>query len=212
MRADMLRIAVLHEYGGVYFDLDTKSVRPLASFVDNHECSLAMEPAEHALGQNYRELLLTNSAMFCRAKHPFFKHLIYRLSILTDDCLNPFICTGPLMISPLYEQLNISNGDAVKLPEVQSSKLFQDKYDAKGAKHIMYANCGDLTKLAPKLSPFFRKACIEWHERGRDNRTISELAYTYHTWFHVYGKELQESPTNSIFNLIPHAKIYGVNL
>ena len=47
LRADLLRYLVIYEYGGVYFDLDTVSVKSLDNFVRNHTCSLALEPAEH---------------------------------------------------------------------------------------------------------------------------------------------------------------------
>ena len=207
MRADFLRYLVIYEYGGVYFDLDTVSVISLDSFVSNHICSLAMEPAEHFFANKDIDFLLSNGALLCARKHQFYTNIVLHLNaILPESCKQAFICTGPQMLTGLYRELNKTEKYTGELPDIQSSEVFQDVYDHKIQDQVLVKICqGDV-----ELTSFQKQVCNNWIARGKGNRTLSEHALTYHTWFHVYlHGNLNILATNHIKRIVPHALLYG---
>ena len=207
LRADLLRYLVVYEYGGVYFDLDTVSVKSLNDFVRNHTCSLALEPAEHYFAGNNRDFLLSNAALLCVRKHQFYTSLVLHLNaILKKSCKAAFSCTGPQMLSWLYRELNKTEKYSGELPDIQPSEVFQDVYDHRLQWKRLESNCANKTKLLP----FKREICSNWIARGKEKRNLSELAITYHTWFHVHRPDkLVLKDSNHIKKLFPHAMIYG---
>ena len=77
-RADKLRMDVLFEYGGVYMDIDTISVRPYKDLLQ-HETVLGLEeirnnPKAEARWGKYKGIC--NAVMFTRPKSQFFKEWI----------------------------------------------------------------------------------------------------------------------------------------
>ena len=207
MRADILRYAVIHEYGGLYFDLDTVSVKPLDEFTDCHECSLASEPGEHFFVLS-RDFLLTNSALACRSRHKFFARILSHIGSLKLDCKYAFHCTGPIMLSEMYKTVNKTAGLKNELPELLSSEVFQDVYDVKNQNALVRKKCQNDSKLPP----YQVDICKKWKSRGMENRALSQLALTYHSWYHVYGRNMTVLGQNNVFTLVPHVKMYGKNV
>ena len=207
MRADIIRLVAIHHYGGVYFDLDTVSVKPLDNFVETHNCSLVFEPSEHFLMQN-TDFLLTNSALLCACNHSFYEKFIAAINALPNTCKHAFNCTGPRMLSNFYQKLNHINGNTNDLPKIESSEIFQDVYDHRSQTAFVTKYCKDRSKLRP----FEVKICDNWKQRGKEKRSLSPLALTYHTWYHVYGRKMTVLRANSIERLVPHVKIYGRNV
>ena len=207
LRSDLLRYLVIYEYGGVYFDLDTVSVKSLDDFVGSHTCALALEPAEHYFAVRKRDFLLSNAALLCVRKHQFYTSLVLHLNaILTKSCKSAFACTGPQMLSWLYRELNKTEKYSGELPDIQPSEVFQDVYDHKVQWRKLESNCANIAKLLP----FQKEICLKWAARGKEKRNLSELAITYHTWFHVKRPEkLILNESNHIKKLFPHAMIYG---
>ncbi len=66
-RADVLRLAILWEYGGVYVDTDVEPIRPLDDLLAGVECFASYSPHRSKDGQR----LLTNCVMGSVPKHPF---------------------------------------------------------------------------------------------------------------------------------------------
>ena len=207
MRADIIRLVAIHHYGGVYFDLDTVSVKPLDNFVETHNCSLVFEPGEHFLMQ-HTDFLLTNSALLCARNHSFYETFIAAINALPSTCKHAFNCTGPLMLSNFYQKLNQIGGDTTCLPKIESSEIFQDVYDSPMQTGHVTRICKDYSKLRP----YEVKICDNWKQRGKEKRSLSPLALTYHTWYHVYGRNMTVLKENNIKHLVPHVKIYGRNV
>ena len=76
VKADLLRYVVLHEYGGLYADLDTLNVQPLDRVTQRFSCILVPAPFEHAVFWNSLPYKLCNGEMICRPKHPFLQKLL----------------------------------------------------------------------------------------------------------------------------------------
>ena len=207
MRSDLIRILVIYEYGGAYFDLDTVSARPLAHFMETHTCSLALEPGEHYFQVKGRDFLLSNAALLCVKKHQFYTNVILHISsVMQKTCNHPFMCTGPQMFSNLYRELNKTDKYSGELPDVQPSEVFQDVYDHKVQWKYLIPSCKDTAKLLP----YQKDICANWEFRGKEKRNLSERSLTYHTWFHVNKLEnLHMKQSNHIKKVVPHAKIYG---
>ena len=203
-RSDILRYVVLHEFGGVYFDLDTVSLRPLDKFIETTECSFVVEPAEHYFFFNV-DIILSNAAMMCVPAHAFLKQILHHVMKLNNSCLSPMHCSGPLLVTDIYKELNKSGNILAKLPDVQSSELFMDVYDhpLQGAR--LERVCRNLTALNSDR----RAICKNWIARGQSERSVSDKAYTYHRWYHLKYHKIRFSPENHITHLVPRVKLYG---
>lgn len=66
-RADVLRLALLWEYGGVYVDTDVEPLRPIDGLIEGVECFASWSP--HRAKDGTR--LLTNCVMGAVPRHPF---------------------------------------------------------------------------------------------------------------------------------------------
>ncbi|XP_045206942.2 uncharacterized protein LOC123559194 [Mercenaria mercenaria] len=109
---DMIKYAVLHEFGGVYADFDMENIRPLDKATLKYGCIIPIEPIENVamrlrakifdaelrrqydlpyvkpdVNKNIRTYQKLNvDVMLCRPKHPFLKFLLNNLK----DTRNPF--------------------------------------------------------------------------------------------------------------------------
>ncbi|XP_052776933.1 uncharacterized protein LOC128214482 [Mya arenaria] len=79
-RADALRYFVLHEFGGIYVDLDFQCLRPLDRVTYKYSAIFPSEPLEHSVFLYKMPLFVNNAIMMSRPKHPFLKYLMDRLS------------------------------------------------------------------------------------------------------------------------------------
>ena len=186
------------------------SVKPLDEFVDSHECSLVREPGEHYFQWNVN-LLITNGALFCVPRHPFYKLIIEHLHQMGPQCKNPFRCTGPPVITNLYKQVNETGGIIAKRPDLLSSKWFQDAYDVRISTGILRRKCLNETNFK-RLKEFQKQICDSWKGRGMEKRNLSEQAFTYHTWYHINPEKVTYVAENEISKIAPHVRIYGENL
>ena len=205
MRADILRVCIIHQYGGAYFDLDTVAVKPLKPFMENRTCSLVTEPPEHVIGKDMIVFVdyISNAALLCRAGHPFFRRLIDILETQPLTCKRAIQCAGPHLVSHLYFEMKRENNYEL-LPQLENYQLFQDVY-ANEATPTAEKWCTG--KAYENTDIWRRKICDEWVRRGKENRKLSELAYTYHTWYHVGLRKVTLRAENNITNIVPHAII-----
>ena len=204
-KADVLRIAIMYEYGGVYLDLDVVGVRPLDSFLDTHQCAVVSSPPEHILVYWFvPEVRPINNAIFlCRPAHFFFDAIIKRLEKKPLNCTNIQNCTGPVFVGKTFEELHLSFANRDKLPVVTDYFLFHDMYDhsINGAlEHICRP------ESYKKLSEFRQNICDTWVSRGKHLREIHEQAYVYHLWHHSADLKLKKDAKNHIRNIVPHVQ------
>lgn len=106
-RADVARVVFLHEFGGVYADIDVEAVQPLDSLLEAAETAragvlLGEENYIHAVLLEQRSTwLVSNAVMASTAGHPFWLEVlreIFRNLWCGDD---PVQCTGPRLIDRL---------------------------------------------------------------------------------------------------------------
>ncbi|EGG03546.1 family 32 glycosyltransferase [Melampsora larici-populina 98AG31] len=103
-RADAVRYFVLHQYGGVYMDLDIGCVRPMDSLISNPLFDLLL-PQTIPVG-------VSNDLMFSSARHPFMEYVINHLQYFDHDYFLNYptvmFSTGPMALSALYSQFRSS--------------------------------------------------------------------------------------------------------
>ncbi|XP_045206943.2 uncharacterized protein LOC123559195 [Mercenaria mercenaria] len=118
---DMIKYAVLHEFGGVYADFDMENIRPLDKATLKYGCIIPIEPIENAAMrlqdqmEAFRSDLFKNiptyiklnvNVMLCRPKHPFLTFLLTNLK----DPINPFgnheHVSGAEFVTNSYKKFN----------------------------------------------------------------------------------------------------------
>lgn len=122
-RADMFRVAALHDAGGVYLDLDMDCAAPLEP-LRVHRCVLAEETtlsAEAAAAHGHAERLRIANYMFASAPgHPFWLAVLDEMAaragrpIRSDE--DVLESTGPGLLSTVYARVGSAHPDIVVLP------------------------------------------------------------------------------------------------
>ncbi|XP_052804307.1 uncharacterized protein LOC128234238 [Mya arenaria] len=229
-RADLLRYVVLYEYGGVYADIDTQCLRPLHRVLNKYACVLSPEPYEHASLIFNTEFMVTNSIMFCRANHPFFKQVLENIAdfnhfsqdidatgpnFLTFQ-LNVFDKNGGKVLTNKHakSQLEVKHGSRKKgkvsnklEPDdddfifIPSSQYFQNDLDP-----VRFDQFRRLCANFINLNNIQKRGCVTLKDRGMKYRQ-SKYAYTKHFFYHTGYKIIPEGKT-SISELVPSVKIY----
>jgi mannosyltransferase OCH1-like enzyme len=230
-KSDLLRLAVLYEYGGVYADLDVSNVRSLNITTTKYACIIPTEPFEHA-GLLYRqEFVLTTSVLLCRPKHPFFERLLLQLQIARPRG-HPVTTTGPAFLTGMYLKYNnitwsdvsvfIVNGtqsnapyffkghrdeendDAIYIPNGQ---YFGDKIDPSWINGAGELKACGLTK---ETDIHTLRSCKEFESR-KAVRKEKLYTFTVHHWFHwwVQGEDFNKFlQTYDIKEVIPKAILF----
>lgn len=75
-RADIARLEIIYQYGGVYSDMDVECLKPLDPLMDVVSCWVPESP--NALGH------ATQALIAAEAKHPFLSHLLNELPISAE--------------------------------------------------------------------------------------------------------------------------------
>ncbi|CAH6421245.1 DXD sugar-binding motif protein [uncultured virus] len=103
-RVDAARYFILHRYGGVYADLDAKPLRPFDALVDQPQTRafFGAEPLVHARLHG-RKTVVCNAVMGSVRGHPLWPRLFERL-VASRHKRRPLHCTGPIVLTQLYEQ------------------------------------------------------------------------------------------------------------
>ena len=191
-RADVRKLLVLYQYGGVFADLDVESLRPIDNLLYKYQCIIAQEPEEHqSLIYEYKHKHYVMSAlMACRPKHPFLKFVIDLLPQYANRALtlswndNILKSTGPMFLAEvldLYINSNAYNGTAEEHVYLAPPEWFMPTYD-KVNMETYYTKCSDLDKLHFKQ----RIVCEKLLSRKYKN-VVPESAYTNHHWLHTWG-------------------------
>ena len=101
-RADLARYVLLHRFGGVYADMDTDCLAPLAPLIVEDRIVLCEEPRIHAefvlaFGS---DRLIFNGTMASPAGHPFWMHVV-RMIVRNRHAMNKdvLISTGPVLLT-----------------------------------------------------------------------------------------------------------------
>jgi inositol phosphorylceramide mannosyltransferase catalytic subunit len=108
--ADVLRVELLYNYGGVYVDADTECLRPLDARMATYDFFAVEEPSVKG------EYLVTNAFMGARPGSDFLRQYITALSRINPSDVRPGNCadmTGPGLLTRL---LGWSKASVLVLP------------------------------------------------------------------------------------------------
>jgi mannosyltransferase OCH1-like enzyme len=101
-RADLARYLIVCHHGGVYVDLDCKSLRPLDDLLCGRELVFGLEPQSHVnkpavASRGFRRLV--GNALFASVpRHPFWQHL-FPILFASKDQSNVLEAAGPFALT-----------------------------------------------------------------------------------------------------------------
>ena len=119
-KADIARLAILHHYGGIYFDLDMLCLKPLDTLInfDSDDIFLSMEPAEQTQKLFGSDKVLCNAFIAAPPRHPLLQAALNAIKALHlkhgDFIYNPFNVFGADLLShamtdELYQKCKFVN-------------------------------------------------------------------------------------------------------
>ena len=75
-RVDLARLLILHEFGGVYVDIDVECLRPFEPLIQNQKVCFSLEPDEHAQDFENYPYMIGTFFIAAEPKNEFIKYLI----------------------------------------------------------------------------------------------------------------------------------------
>ena len=97
LRADFVRYAYLHFYGGVYADLDVECIKPIDPLLKNKNIILGV------LGDDYDFIHnIPNAILASRRGHPFWLFLLNRITMMMHQNDKVEATTGPIILRDAY--------------------------------------------------------------------------------------------------------------
>jgi hypothetical protein len=162
-KADIIRLILLHHYGGVYIDLDILCLKPLETLMDfdGNNVYLAMEPMQQTKKLYNNENVLCNAFIAGPAKHPFFREAldeIKRIYARFGDCI--------------FKVFNVFGGDLL------SKSLSSDQNIYKSCKFI------NRKLIYPINDPKFTDLSSSENDGRMLKEANYENAYMVHYWIH----------------------------
>ena len=112
-KADIARLAILHHYGGVYYDLDIMCIKSLNTLLDfDTDCVyMALEPAEQTTKLFNCNNILCNAFIAAPPKHPLFKAAMDEIKMLFlkhgSNIYNAFNVFGSDLLAKCMENKDI---------------------------------------------------------------------------------------------------------
>ena len=79
-RVDFARYAIMYEYGGVYADMDTKSLKNVDMWVAKNKIVLGCEPSEHSMEIYRTNRVVCNALIISPPKQKFWLELMNYIS------------------------------------------------------------------------------------------------------------------------------------
>lgn len=230
------RYVVLYEFGGVYADLDTECLKPLDRILYKYPCVISPEPYEHSSLIYNTEFLVTNSVMFCRAKHPFLAQVmesIPEFSHFSQD----IDATGPNFLTFQYKKYMsefhrkhtaINNENHLKrrfrgqLDNTQTHNpmsfwLVDDssddfvyvpssQYFQNDLDPVRFSQFKQMCLNFETLNIIGKRGCVTLKFRGMKAR-ISAFEYTKHSFYHTGYKWIKDSEV-SIKDIVHTVMLY----
>lgn len=205
-RADALRYVVLHEFGGVYADMDMESLRLLDPLTFRYACFVGQEPYVHPIMDTNTETLVINALIACRPGHPFMRKVVDYLPQFSH-MWSLLDSTGPHFLTYVFKQYTREhpryrpehiNGTYLAPAEYFYPNMDPDKFG------YIFQRC----KNYELLSALQLRACQSL-KRTRPRAERLALAFTTHHWIHTYltTKVSLRRPV-PIQEIVPNVKIY----
>jgi hypothetical protein len=188
-KADAARLFIIHHFGGLYVDLDTRPLRPMDDWTFNYQCLIAQETAEHVfILREERVHGVINTVLACRPGHPFYAQLLRFLPEYYELYGKNFLrAAGAVFFDDIFKRFN--NGSSA----VQGWKRGSDitvvppeyllpLYDP-GQRATLEKKCDHFN--IHKLGEEGQRLCTRMKRRFFDN-VVSSGAYMDHHWVHTY--------------------------
>ncbi|XP_052246388.1 uncharacterized protein LOC127855074 isoform X1 [Dreissena polymorpha] len=205
-RADAMRYAILHEYGGVYADLDMESLQPLDPIIRKYSCVLPQEPYEHPIIDSNFEHLVINALMICSKGHPLMKKFLDNIPKFAH-MWHVLDSTGPHYITLLYRQYLIDNN--IEAGKTNGVYLAPAEYFFPTIDPVKFPYMRDRCyKQFAEMSHLQKTACVSLKRRGLERKPYP-FSFTVHHWIHTYFvTRYSVSQPTDIHSFIPSVVIY----
>jgi mannosyltransferase OCH1-like enzyme len=202
-RADAMRYFILHEFGGLYADMDVEALKPLDDLAHQHHCIIAQEPWPHTVIYWHKTRLACNALMAARPKHPFFNLVLEHLpsNAARGGKGEVMDKTGPKMIDRLvteYEKLKKKNFMSSETLYLGNPNSFLPTI-AGNVLRLVKIKC-----KSKQSNALAQKICDQLKRENFANKIPAE-AITDHKWVHTYYG-IDKKKSENIFKLVPHAK------
>lgn len=205
-RADVMRYFVLHQFGGIYVDLDTTSLKPLDLWTYSHQCLVSEEPYEHVyLVRQMNHSNIVNSPLAARPRHPFFAEVIKQLPHYAGRYFGDFLhSTGPYFLDAVYQTYIKSIINQHDNITVVPPKYFLPTYDPSQT-GIIDDKCN--VRTYKDLPPNQRQVCTNVIDRDYRNVPYPD-SFMDHYWVHVntFDSTWKAKDTVSIADIVPKVK------
>ncbi|WAQ95501.1 IMT1-like protein [Mya arenaria] len=100
-RSDAMRYFILHQFGGVYADLDMECLRPLDHVTRKFSCIFPPEPFFNSVFGLSWPYIINNAIMMCKPGHPFLEYLMHDLE-KTATRKEILYVAGPAFVTEEY--------------------------------------------------------------------------------------------------------------
>ena len=123
-KADILRLEILHRFGGIYVDTDYECFRPeiLDELHKSYDFYIGFEPVEHGFVKKFNMFKVCNAVMASAPHHPLMKDFIENLKAnyyAYRECCGPVERTGPSYLTRIiceYEKSHAHHHRNMYLP------------------------------------------------------------------------------------------------
>ena len=211
MKSDAIRYFVLHQFGGVYADMDVHSLKPIEPFLRTNTCVIVPEPYVQTKMLFNRPMTITNAFMASTANHPFLTYLIEQLPganrPYTSD-RDVLHATGPFLLNTSLLAYNR------KYP-LCMERIYCHVYTAHHKYFMPRFDTANLKTEARKcrvnsqrnLGLYELQACEQLNHSGFANPLPVE-AYTDHFWLHLDRQSKEGLKTRPIKDMVSRALLY----
>ncbi|XP_052784582.1 uncharacterized protein LOC128220280 [Mya arenaria] len=100
-RADAMRYFILHQFGGVYADLDMECLRPLDHVTRKFSCIFPPEPFPNSVFGLSWPYIINNAIILCKPGHPFLEYMMHDLG-KTATRKEILAVAGPAFVTEEY--------------------------------------------------------------------------------------------------------------
>ncbi|KAK3590132.1 hypothetical protein CHS0354_041183 [Potamilus streckersoni] len=204
-RVQAFRYMVLHEYGGVYIDMDMKSLLPLDPLLRKYTCILAQEPHEHAILEARSAGIASDSFLACRKGHIFMKTLIENLPSFFPLNMWYNAATGTYYLTHHYRNY-VADNSFLEPSHDKWIYLAPPEYFIPGLDPFKFKTFRDKCSKSIRLSKLELWACASLGRNGFRRRPLAS-SFTEHMWSHTLEKGFNMTNVKDILSIVPWASL-----
>lgn len=196
-RSDAMRYFVLYQFGGIYLDLDFKSLKPMDDLIDKYKCFLSYDRLGWYFVSHRHVPTVMNGVMACKQKHPLFKKMIETLPSRQEKYpQNWLYATGPFLLDSIFKEFfKTAQDNGTDNVTLLSYKYFLPtfSYETKKVFKDMCLNVGSSSE-----DSFTRKLCHHFHDIFLNHDKPTDDSYSNHYWVHSQAKSADFRLRNAV--------------